>query len=105
MTALLKLCGRTLGWDWLPTLTATVLCVALAGCTRNNNLNVRGDGFEDNSMGETVRAGQLLFTLYSPMLESVQQEYLDALKIGNRDLIDASGDRLRSVGRLTLHQP
>ena len=55
MTALLKLCGRTLGWHWLPTLTATVLCVALAGCTRNNNLNVRGDGFEDNSMGETVR--------------------------------------------------
>ena len=42
------------------------------------------------AMGETVRAGQLLFTLYSPMLESAQQEYLDALKIGNRDLIDAS---------------
>jgi Cu(I)/Ag(I) efflux system membrane fusion protein len=49
-------------------------------------------------MGETVRAGQLLFTLYSPMLESVQQEYLDALKIGNQDLIDASRDRLRAVG-------
>jgi Cu(I)/Ag(I) efflux system membrane fusion protein len=49
-------------------------------------------------MGETVKAGQLLFTLYSPMLESVQQEYLDALKIGNRELIDASRDRLRAVG-------
>jgi membrane fusion protein, copper/silver efflux system len=49
-------------------------------------------------MGETVQAGQLLFTLYSPTLESVQQEYLDALKIGNRDLIDASRDRLRAVG-------
>jgi len=56
------------------------------------------EGLAVRSMGETVRAGQLLFTLYSPMLESVQQEYLDALKIGNRDLIDASGDRLRSVG-------
>jgi len=56
------------------------------------------EGLAVRSMGETVRAGQLLFTLYSPMLESVQQEYLDALRIGNRDLIDASGDRLRSVG-------
>ena len=49
-------------------------------------------------MGETVRAGQLLFTLYSPMLESAQQEYLDALKIGNRDLIDASRQRLGALG-------
>jgi Cu(I)/Ag(I) efflux system membrane fusion protein len=50
------------------------------------------------SMGETVKAGQLLFTLYSPMLESAQQEYLDALRIGNRDLVDASQDRLRALG-------
>jgi Cu(I)/Ag(I) efflux system membrane fusion protein len=49
-------------------------------------------------MGETVRKGQLLFTLYSPMLESAQQEYLDALKIGNEELIDASRDRLRALG-------
>ncbi len=53
------------------------------------------EGLSVRAMGETVQAGQLLFTLYSPMLESVQQEYLDALKIGNRDLIDASRDRLR----------
>jgi Cu(I)/Ag(I) efflux system membrane fusion protein len=32
------------------------------------------------------------------MLESAQQEYLDALKIGNADLIDASRDRLRALG-------
>jgi Cu(I)/Ag(I) efflux system membrane fusion protein len=50
------------------------------------------------AMGETVTKGQLLFTLYSPMLESAQQEYLDALKIGNADLIDASRDRLRALG-------
>jgi len=56
------------------------------------------EGLSVRAMGETVTAGQLLFTLYSPMLESVQQEYLDALKIGNRDLIDASRDRLRAVG-------
>jgi Cu(I)/Ag(I) efflux system membrane fusion protein len=56
------------------------------------------EGLSVRAMGETVTAGQLLFTLYSPMLESVQQEYLDALKIGNRDLVDASRDRLRAVG-------
>ena len=50
------------------------------------------------AMGETVRKGQLLFTLYSPMLESAQQEYLDALQIGNDDLIAASRDRLRALG-------
>jgi Cu(I)/Ag(I) efflux system membrane fusion protein len=48
--------------------------------------------------GETVAPGQLLFTLYSPMLEAAQQEYLDALQIGNRELIEASGERLRALG-------
>ena len=56
------------------------------------------EGLAVRAMGETVKAGQLLFTLYSPMLESAQQEYLDALKIGNRDLIEASRDRLRALG-------
>lgn len=56
------------------------------------------EGLSVRALGETVQAGQLLFTLYSPMLVSVQQEYLDALKIGNRELIDASRDRLRAVG-------
>jgi Cu(I)/Ag(I) efflux system membrane fusion protein len=56
------------------------------------------EGLSVRAMGDTVRKGQLLFTLYSPMLESAQQEYLDALKIGNRDLIDASRDRLRALG-------
>jgi Cu(I)/Ag(I) efflux system membrane fusion protein len=50
------------------------------------------------AVGETVAAGQRLFTIYSPMLESAQQEYLDALRIGNRDLIDASRERLRALG-------
>jgi membrane fusion protein, copper/silver efflux system len=50
------------------------------------------------TMGETVHAGQVLFTLYSPMLESAQQEYLDALRIGNGDLVAASKDRLGALG-------
>jgi Cu(I)/Ag(I) efflux system membrane fusion protein len=56
------------------------------------------EGLSVRAMGETVRKGQLLFTLYSPMLESAQQEYLDALEIGNQDLIDASRERLRALG-------
>ena len=50
------------------------------------------------TMGETVRSGQALFTLYSPALESAQQEYLDALRIGNGDLVAASEDRLGALG-------
>jgi len=56
------------------------------------------EGLSVRAMGETVKSGQLLFTLYSPMLESAQQEYLDAQRIGNRDLIEASRDRLRALG-------
>jgi len=56
------------------------------------------EGLAVRATGETVRAGQLLFTLYSPMLESAQQEYLDAVRIGNRDLIEASRERLRALG-------
>lgn len=56
------------------------------------------EGLELRAVGEPVEAGQRLFTLYSPMLESAQQEYLDALRIGNRDLIEASRDRLRALG-------
>jgi Cu(I)/Ag(I) efflux system membrane fusion protein len=56
------------------------------------------EGLSVRAPGETVAAGQLLFTVYSPMLESAQQEYLDALRIGNADLVAASGDRLRALG-------
>jgi len=56
------------------------------------------EGLSVRAMGETVKAGQLLFTLYSPTLESAQQEYLDALRIGNLDLIEASRERLRALG-------
>jgi Cu(I)/Ag(I) efflux system membrane fusion protein len=56
------------------------------------------EGLAVRAMGDRVEQGQLLFTLYSPMLEAAQQEYLDALQIGNRELIDASSDRLRALG-------
>jgi Cu(I)/Ag(I) efflux system membrane fusion protein len=56
------------------------------------------EGLSVRAMGETVSAGQLLFTVYSPMLESAQQEYLDAIRIGNDDLVAASRDRLQALG-------
>jgi Cu(I)/Ag(I) efflux system membrane fusion protein len=55
-------------------------------------------GLAVRAMGEPVKAGQLLFSLYSPMLESAQQEYLDAGRIGNPELIDASRGRLQALG-------
>jgi len=69
---------------------------------RARQVRPRAEGWVESlavrTMGEAVREGQVLFTLYSPMLESAQQEYLDAIRIGNRDLIDASADRLRALG-------
>jgi Cu(I)/Ag(I) efflux system membrane fusion protein len=56
------------------------------------------EGLSVRALGETVSARQLLFTVYSPMLESAQQEYLDAIRIGNDDLVAASRDRLRALG-------
>jgi Cu(I)/Ag(I) efflux system membrane fusion protein len=69
---------------------------------RIRQVRPRADGWIEElsvrAMGETVTAGQLLFSLYSPMLESAQQEYLDAIRIGNDDLVAASRDRLQSLG-------
>ena len=69
---------------------------------RVQQVRPRADGWVEGlavrAMGETVQQGQLLFTLYSPMLESAQQEYLDALRIGNEDLIAASRERLGALG-------
>jgi Cu(I)/Ag(I) efflux system membrane fusion protein len=56
------------------------------------------EGLSVRAVGETVRAGERLFTIYSPTLEAAQQEYLDALRIGNADLIQASRERLRALG-------
>lgn len=56
------------------------------------------EGLAVRATGETVKAGQPLFTLYSPTLAAAQQEYRDAQAIGNQDLIEASRERLRSLG-------
>jgi membrane fusion protein, copper/silver efflux system len=56
------------------------------------------EGLSVRAMGEPVVAGQLLFTVFSPMLQAAQQEYLDALRIGNDDLVAASRERLGALG-------
>jgi len=74
------------------------------------------EGLAVHAVGEPVQAGQTLFTLYSPALASAQQEHLDALQIGNEELIAASRDRLRALGlgadakvgrtgRVSFHSP
>ena len=50
------------------------------------------------SEGERVKKGQLLFQVYSPELVNAQEEYLQALRMKNNILIDASSDRLQALG-------
>jgi membrane fusion protein, copper/silver efflux system len=46
------------------------------------------------SVGDRVEAGQQLFTLYSPDLVNVQDEYLRAIRSGREDTIRAARQRL-----------
>lgn len=55
------------------------------------------------SEGERVKKGQLLFEVYSPDLVNAQEEYLQALKSGNKRLISASKERLMALG-ISGHQ-
>ena len=48
--------------------------------------------------GNQIKKDQKLFDVYSPTLVNAQEEYVTALKSGNRVLISASKDRLISYG-------
>ena len=48
--------------------------------------------------GDSVRAGELLYRVYSPELIAAQKDYLASLQIGNENRIAAVRQRLRSVG-------
>jgi len=50
------------------------------------------------SEGERVKKGQLLFEVYSPELVNVQEEYIQARRIGNKSLIAASKERMQALG-------
>ena len=67
-----------------------------------SHIHLRTEGWLERlyveSEGERVSRGQRLFDLYSPELVNAQEEYLQALKLGNRDLAQASRDRLSALG-------
>ena len=50
------------------------------------------------SEGERVKQGQLLFEVYSPELVNAQEEYMQALRSGNKGLSSASRERLEALG-------
>jgi Cu(I)/Ag(I) efflux system membrane fusion protein len=67
-----------------------------------SHIHLRTEGWLERlyveSEGERVSRGQRLFDLYSPKLVNAQEEYLQALKLGNKDLAQASRDRLSALG-------
>jgi Cu(I)/Ag(I) efflux system membrane fusion protein len=55
-----------------------------------------------NTVGEQVKKGDVLFTLYSPELVKAQEELLNAYRSGRQTLIKGATDRLLSLGIDTL---
>lgn len=71
------------------------------------HLHTRVEGWVEKlhvkATGDLVKKGQKLFELYSPALVNAQEEYVTALKSKNRILINASRDRLISLGVSESH--
>ena len=65
-------------------------------------INSRVSGWVDklyiNNTGEYVNKGQALLTLYSPELIKAQEELLNTLRIGNKNLITSAKQRLSALG-------
>jgi Cu(I)/Ag(I) efflux system membrane fusion protein len=65
------------------------------------HIHLRVDGWIEKlyvtNEGERVKKGDPLFELYSPTLVNAQEEYLEAIKTGNKRLIRSSRDRLLSL--------
>ncbi|MEO7065456.1 MAG: efflux RND transporter periplasmic adaptor subunit [Rhodanobacter sp.] len=66
------------------------------------SLNTRAEGWIEKlgvkSAGDSVRAGQMLYELFSPKLATAEREYLVALASGSPSLIAASRERMKSLG-------
>ncbi|MEO5573116.1 MAG: efflux RND transporter periplasmic adaptor subunit [Gammaproteobacteria bacterium] len=69
---------------------------------RLHHVHLRTEGWVENLAvkfaGARVKAGDLLFELYSPKLVNAQEEYVQALSTGNKFLLSASRGRLRALG-------
>ncbi|MGB5261513.1 MAG: efflux RND transporter periplasmic adaptor subunit [Gammaproteobacteria bacterium] len=67
-----------------------------------SHIHLRTEGWIENlaveSEGARVTRGQRLFDLYAPELVNAQQEFIQALKIGNQGLVRASRSRLAALG-------
>ncbi|OUR83537.1 hypothetical protein A9Q82_02300 [Cycloclasticus sp. 46_120_T64] len=69
---------------------------------RVSHIHLRTSGWIEHlathSVGERFKKGDTLLTLYSPELVNAQQEYVQALRSGKRQLISSSGVRLAALG-------
>jgi Cu(I)/Ag(I) efflux system membrane fusion protein len=67
-----------------------------------SHIHLRTEGWIENlaveSEGERVTKGERLFDLYSPALVNAQEEFVQALKLGNTGLVRASRSRLSALG-------
>lgn len=67
-----------------------------------SHIHLRSTGWIEKlivqSEGERVKKGQLLFELYSPELVNAQDDYLQAMRTGNKYLLSASKERLIALG-------
>ncbi len=70
--------------------------------SRLSHIHLRVDGWIEklavSSEGERVKKGQRLFNVYSPRLVNAMEEYVQALRSTNRRLINASREKLLSLG-------
>ena len=67
-----------------------------------SHIHLRTEGWIENlvvqSEGERVTRGQRLFDIYAPELVNAQEEFLQALKLDNPGMQQASKDRLAALG-------
>ncbi len=74
---------------------------------RLTHIHSRVDGWIEvltvTSSGDAVSKGQTLYELYSPALVNAQEEYLAALRSGNKMLKKASRSRLLALGLTQQH--
>ncbi len=67
-----------------------------------SHVHTRTEGWIENlvvkTAGERVKMNDVIFQMYSPNLVNAQAEYLQALRIGNKSLAEASRQRLLALG-------
>lgn len=69
---------------------------------RMTHVHMRAEGWIEklrvSFVGARVAQGDVLFDIYSPALANAQEELLQALRVGQADLIESSRERLRLLG-------